>query len=88
MEQHRELARTQNAELLQTLEFKYRGLRPNLLFSTGIPVCILVLKKCKKPDDNKANMIATGVELILAFALIFKSRAIASALLRCARYTD
>ncbi len=24
---------------------------PNLFFSTGIPVCILVLKKCKKPDD-------------------------------------
>ena len=23
----------------------------NLFFSTGIPVCILVLKKCKKPDD-------------------------------------
>jgi len=27
------------------------GLPPNLFFSTGIPVCILVLKKCKKPDD-------------------------------------
>jgi type I restriction enzyme M protein len=23
----------------------------NLFYSTGIPVCILVLKKCKKPDD-------------------------------------
>lgn len=23
----------------------------NLFFTTGIPVCILVLKKCKKPDD-------------------------------------
>jgi type I restriction enzyme M protein len=22
-----------------------------LFYSTGIPVCILVLKKCKKPDD-------------------------------------
>ena len=27
------------------------GLPPNLFFSTGIPVCILVLKKCKKDDD-------------------------------------
>jgi len=27
------------------------GLPSNLFFSTGIPVCILVLKKCKKPDD-------------------------------------
>jgi type I restriction enzyme M protein len=27
------------------------GLAPNLFFSTGIPVCILVLKKCKQPDD-------------------------------------
>lgn len=27
------------------------GLPGNLFYSTGIPVCILVLKKCKKPDD-------------------------------------
>lgn len=27
------------------------GLPANLFFSTGIPVCILVLKKCKKPDN-------------------------------------
>ncbi len=27
------------------------GLPANLFFSTGIPVCILVLKKCKKFDD-------------------------------------
>ena len=27
------------------------GLPTNLFYSTGIPVCILVLKKCKKPDD-------------------------------------
>ena len=27
------------------------GLPANLFFSTGIPVCVLVLKKCKKPDD-------------------------------------
>jgi len=27
------------------------SLPANLFFSTGIPVCILVLKKCKKPDD-------------------------------------
>ena len=27
------------------------GLPANLFFSTDIPVCIIVLKKCKKPDD-------------------------------------
>jgi type I restriction enzyme M protein len=27
------------------------GLAPNLFYSTGIPVCVLVLKKCKKFDD-------------------------------------
>lgn len=27
------------------------GLPADLFFSTGIPVCILVLKRCKKPDD-------------------------------------
>src|ERR1700753_3441873 len=27
------------------------GLPPNMFYSTGIPVCILVLKKCKKSDD-------------------------------------
>lgn len=27
------------------------GLPANLFFSTGIPVCILLLKRCKKPDD-------------------------------------
>ncbi len=27
------------------------GLPSNLFYSTGIPVCILVFKKCKKPDD-------------------------------------
>jgi len=27
------------------------GLPANLFFSTGIPVCILVLKRCKKADD-------------------------------------
>jgi type I restriction enzyme M protein len=27
------------------------GLPANLFYSTGIPVCILVLKKCKKADD-------------------------------------
>ncbi len=27
------------------------GLPSNLFYSTGIPVCILVLKKCKKQDD-------------------------------------
>jgi len=27
------------------------GLPANLFYSTGIPVCILVLKKCKQPDD-------------------------------------
>ena len=27
------------------------GLPANLFYSAGIPVCILVLKMCKKPDD-------------------------------------
>lgn len=27
------------------------GLPANLFYSTGIPVCITVLKRCKKPDD-------------------------------------
>lgn len=40
------------------------GLPPNLFFSTGIPVCILVLKKCKKPDDvlfiNAVNFYEKG----------------------------
>ncbi|RYG91657.1 MAG: type I restriction-modification system subunit M, partial [Alphaproteobacteria bacterium] len=27
------------------------GLPANLFYSTGIPVCVLILKKCKKPDD-------------------------------------
>jgi type I restriction enzyme M protein len=27
------------------------GLPSNLFYSTGIPVCILILKKCKKEDD-------------------------------------
>ncbi len=40
------------------------GLPPNLFYSTGIPVCILVLKKCKKPDDvlfiSAANHFTKG----------------------------
>ena len=40
------------------------GLPSNLFFSTGIPVCILVLKKCKKPDDvlfiNAAEHFSKG----------------------------
>lgn len=40
------------------------GLPANLFYSTGIPVCILVLKKCKKPDDilfiNAANHFNKG----------------------------
>jgi type I restriction enzyme M protein len=40
------------------------GLPANLFYSTGIPVCILVLKKCKKPDDvlfiNAAEHFARG----------------------------
>ncbi|KAB2766084.1 type I restriction-modification system subunit M [Brucella anthropi] len=40
------------------------GLPGNLFYSTGIPVCILVLKKCKKPDDvlfiNAAEHFAKG----------------------------
>jgi type I restriction enzyme M protein len=40
------------------------GLPANLFFSTSIPVCILVLKKCKKPDDvlfiNAAEQFEKG----------------------------
>jgi type I restriction enzyme M protein len=40
------------------------GLPANLFFSTGIPVCILVLKKCKKFDDvlfiNAADYFEKG----------------------------
>ncbi len=37
------------------------GLPSNLFYSTGIPVCILVLKKCKKPD-NVLFINASGPE--------------------------
>jgi type I restriction enzyme M protein len=37
------------------------GLPANLFYSTGIPVCILVLKKCKKPD-NVLFINASGSE--------------------------
>src|SRR3954453_5313633 len=40
------------------------GLPSNLFYSTGIPVCILVLKKCKKPDNvlfiNAAEQFVKG----------------------------
>ena len=40
------------------------GLPSNLFFSTGIPVCILILKKCKKYDDvlfiNAAEQFIKG----------------------------
>ena len=40
------------------------GLPANLFYSTGIPVCILVLKKCKKADDvlfiNAAEHFSKG----------------------------
>jgi type I restriction enzyme M protein len=40
------------------------GLPANLFYSTGIPVCILVLKKCKKSDDvlfiNAAEQFEKG----------------------------
>jgi type I restriction enzyme M protein len=38
------------------------GLPANLFYSTGIPVCILVLKKCKKPDDVLFINAAEGYE--------------------------
>ncbi|MFZ4618473.1 MAG: N-6 DNA methylase, partial [Rectinemataceae bacterium] len=38
------------------------GLPANLFYSTGIPVCILVLKKCKKPDDVLFINAAVGFE--------------------------
>jgi len=41
--------------LADDVRFKSHGLAPksaaDLFYSAGIPVCILVLKKCKKPDD-------------------------------------
>jgi type I restriction enzyme M protein len=40
------------------------GLPGDLFYSTGIPVCILVLKKCKRPDDvlfiNAADHFVKG----------------------------
>lgn len=40
------------------------GLPSNLFFSTGIPVCIIVLKKCRKSDDvlfiNAAELFEKG----------------------------
>ena len=40
------------------------GLPPKLFYSTGIPVCILVLKKCRKPEDvlfiNAEKLFAKG----------------------------
>jgi type I restriction enzyme M protein len=40
------------------------GLPAKLFYSTGIPVCILVLKKCKQPDDvlfiNAAELYQPG----------------------------
>ena len=40
------------------------GLPSNLFFSTGIPVCIIVLKKCRKSDDvlfiNAAELYEKG----------------------------
>lgn len=40
------------------------GLPANLFYSTGIPVCILVLKKCKRPEDvlfiNAADHFVKG----------------------------
>lgn len=38
------------------------GLPANLFYSTGIPVCVLVLKKCKKPDDVLIINAAEGFE--------------------------
>src|ERR1700745_2708868 len=35
------------------------GLPANLFYSTGIPVCIMVLKKCKKPDDALSSTPAS-----------------------------
>jgi len=38
------------------------GLPAKLFYSTGIPVCILVLKKCKQPDDVLFVNAAEGFE--------------------------
>ena len=46
------------------------GLPANLFFSTGIPVCIVVLKKCKKYDDvlfiNASEYFEKGKERLLS----------------------
>lgn len=36
------------------------GLPANLFFGTGIPTCIIVLKKCRKDDDNVVFIDASG----------------------------
>ena len=36
------------------------GLPANIFYGTGIPTCILVLKKCRKADDNIVMIDASG----------------------------
>ena len=36
------------------------GLPSNIFFGTGIPTCILVLKKCREQDDNIVFIDASG----------------------------
>ncbi len=52
------------------------GLPANLFYSTGIPVCILALKKCKKPDDVlKDGHIDTVIGLPAALRTSTKANA-------------
>jgi len=52
------------------------GLPANLFYSTGIPVCILVLKKCKKFDDvlfiNAVDYFEKGSDKTTCFLKILK----------------
>jgi len=38
------------------------GMPPSLFYSTGIPVCIIVLKKCKRTDDILVINASEGFE--------------------------
>ena len=64
---HQQLGKThaaKNNTLCEIIKELADGLPANLFYSTGIPVCILVLKKCKKPDDvlfiNAAEQFEKG----------------------------
>lgn len=41
------------------------GLPPNIFYGTSIPTCILVLKKCRKADENIVFIDASGEEFFI-----------------------